>query len=222
MKFERKDNKIRFSDTQGIDRNTWTKILNRLNYLGYAIPDEDSVKEYFDRHTWLNEDQSIEVLKIFNNEHTNEDLYPKQQVKKHMRQIINLFGTTNDLSLAGYILPDGTLLRMSYSGHFRDIDHREVNDVLQLDSPTAAMVQFINYGNIRVTSGSFSFSCAPTDKQWTVISAYMRKAFGDRNPYISVDITNHAGTVVKTFVYKVPRTSTVMENVKNYFNSITI
>lgn len=218
-----KNNRIRFSDTQGIDYNTWTKILNRLNYLGYAIPDETSVKEYFDRHTWLNEDQSIEVLKIFNNEHTEETLYPKEQIKKHITQAIEMFGTTHDLSLAGYILPDGKLLKMSYSGHLRDIDHREINDVLQLDtdSPTKAMMQFINYGNIRITSGSLMFSRFPTDAQWAAISAYMRKAFNN-NSCVSVDIINHTGTTVKAFIYEIPRTSTVMENVKNYFDSIKI
>lgn len=224
MQFERKNNEIRFSDTNGIDHATWTKILNRINYLGYDMPDENSVKDYFDRHTWLNEDQSIEVLRIFNHEHTNTELYPKQQIEKHNRMAIEMFGRTSNLSLAGYILTDGSLLKFSYDGYDRNLDHREIDNVLQLDtdSRTDSMIQFINYGNIRVTSGFLELSCLPTDKQWPMIAAYIRRARQQQYTCMAIDIANHNGTVVKTFAYEFPQLATVMEDVKNYFKSISI
>jgi hypothetical protein len=225
MQFERReDNKIRFSDTSGIEFATWTKILNRLNYLGYDMPDENSVKDYFDRHTWLNEDQSIEVLRVFNNEHTKENIYPEEQIKMHNDAAIAMFGQTSRLSLTGYVLTDGRQLKMSYTGHQRDIDHRDIDDVLQLDSDSKsdAMIQFINYGNIRVTSGFLEMSCLPTDKQWPVIAAYVRKIRSEDNPYMAIDIANHNGNVVKTFTYDFPQISTVMNDIRGYFDSITI
>ena len=223
MDFERNGNKIRFSDTHGIEHATWTKILNRINYLGYDLPDENSVKDYFDRHTWLNEDQSIEVLRILNHEHIKE-MYPKQLIEEHNRKAIETFGMTTSLNLAGYILTDGTMLKLSYTGHMRDIDHREIEEVLQLDTDNKsdAMIQFINYGNIRVTSGFLEISCPPTEKQWPIIAAYVRKIRRDDNPYMSIDIANHNGNVVKSLCYDFPPLSTIMEDVKQYFDSITI
>ena len=70
MDFEkREDGCIRFKDTDGINFDVWTKILNAINHLGYRLPDESFVKEYFNRGVFLQPDQSKEVLRVLNHEH---------------------------------------------------------------------------------------------------------------------------------------------------------
>lgn len=92
-------------------------------------------------------------------------------VKKH-------FGTTDKLTEAGYILPDGSLLDLSgavygatrtLEGH-RTLDHRDIRDAFEEnnDFPEGiSMEDFINAGAIRFSPESYSFMMAhsPTAAQ---------------------------------------------------------
>lgn len=221
MNFERKENTIRFTNTDQISHDIWHKILLRFNHLGYAFPDEDSVKDYFDRHNWLNEDQSLDVLKVLKLEH-NKELYPIEQINAHNQKAIEIFGKTSRWSLTGYILTDGTMLKMSYTGHMRDIDHREINDVLHTedDSYSAALIQFVNYGNIRVTSRCLEMAYLPTPKQWTAIASFIREIKTSNDICMSIDIANNQGTVVKSFSYDFPTFSNVRNDIETYFKAL--
>lgn len=224
MTFERDGNRIRFTDTGGISYNTWLKLLARINYLGYGLPHVDFLKEYFDRHTFLNEDQSIEVLKVFGEEQ-KDDSISEVKIQEYIDKAKKHFGTTERLSLAGYILTDGTLLKLSYDNWIRDIDHREIRDVLDVDTSddaSAAMICFINYGNVRLMDRCFELSQPLTTKQRPVIAQVIRKARNSDYTYMSVDIANKTGQVVKTFEYDFPSISQVFSDIDSYFESIKI
>lgn len=228
MNFIRKENCIKFLDTDGITYNTWLKLLARINYLGYDIPHVNSLKEYFDRHTFLNEDQSIEILKVFGKEQKDDSIsetISETKIKEYNQKAKEHFGTTQRLSLAGYILTDGTLLKLSYDNWIRDIDHREIKDVLDVDTSndaSAAMVYFINCGNIRLMEGCFEISRPLTDKQKPVVAQVIKKARNSDYQYMYVDIANEIGQIVKTFEYKFPSVSQVFSDINNYFKSIEI
>lgn len=224
MTIERKGNLVKFLDTDGITYNTWLKLLNRINYLGYDLPHVDFLMEYFNRHTFLNEDQSLEVLRVLGEEQI-DDTISEETIKEYNQKAKDYFGTTEKLGLAGYILTDGTLLKMSYDDWIRDRDHREIEEVLDVDTSndrSAAMVTFINFGNIRVMSRCFEISRPLTIQQKPIIARIVRNARNSDYTYLAVDISNTTGQVVKTFEYDFPSLSDVFNDIDNYFESIKI
>ena len=225
MEIIRDGDQIKFLNTDGISYETWLKLYNRINYLGYGLPSVNSLKEYFDRHIYLTEDQSMEVLKILFNEFKQENSYSKAEINKYNQKAKEKFGTTNDPKLAGYILTDGTLLRMSYDGYQRNIDHREIKDVLNINnsnSTSDAMIQFINFGNIRLNERNFEISQPPNDMQKPWIAAIIHKARNSDYQYMSIDIANNKGTIVKTFEYEFPSLIQIFRDIDDYFESIRL
>jgi hypothetical protein len=224
MTIERNGNLVKFIETDNIPYATWLKLLARINYLGYGMPSVNSLREYFDRHTFLNEDQSIEVLRVFGEEQ-KDDSISKEEIEKYIQKAKEKFGTTTKLSLAGYILPDGSLLKMSYDNWIRDIDHREIRDVLDIDTSddaSAAMIYFINFGNVRLQERSFEISKPLTDKQKPWIAKLIRQLQTSDYPYMSVDISNIEGRVVHTLEYEFPSLNQVFSDIDDYFESIKI
>lgn len=219
---------IMFTDLYGISHDTWEKIFNRINYLGYGMPDIESVVEYFNRQVYLQPDQSREVLKVFGQMQDTSE-YSKEQIESDMQNAVRYFGLTDDFSLAGYILTDGSLLNMSAQGYDRDIDHREIYHVLgtKLDeSPDscpdgscsyAGMVQFINYGNIRLSSNGFELAKRPTASQRRTIVRLIQE-----RQRIYVDIANNKGQIVAHFerVYENP--AATLSDIDSYFDAIEI
>lgn len=199
-------------------------MLARINYLGYNIYDTDDLKRYFDKHIFLQPDQSTEVLKVFKLMHEDNTI-SDDLIKSANERAKNYFGVTNDLNLAGYILTDGDLLKLSYDNRTRNIDHRDIDEVLTnidtSDKQSAAMIEFINYGNIRLMGYNFELSRRPSREQQTIIAALVRKA--KRNEYaINIDISNNNGFTVKSFTYDIPIFSEIITDIEDYFTSISI
>lgn len=114
---------------------------------------------------------------------------------------------------------------MSYDDWIRDRDHREIEEVLDVDTSndrSAAMVTFINFGNIRVMSRCFEISRPLTIQQKPIIARIVRNARNSDYTYLAVDISNTTGQVVKTFEYDFPSLSDVFNDIDNYFESIKI
>lgn len=224
MNIERKENKIRFVDTDGIEYKLWKKFLARINYLGYDM-DIDQLIEYFKRGTFLNEDQSLEVMKILGMAHIDDSI-DENEIAIYNQKAKEHFGITNDLNLAGYLLTDGTLLKLSYDNYMRDIDHRDIKEVLThidtSDNNAAAMIHFINYGNIRITSRCIEILKIPTEKQRPVIARLIQKAQRDDYTYMAVDIATTTGQVIKTLEYDYPLYGKVISDIESYFASIQI
>lgn len=219
MEFEKnEEGRIRFTSTDGIDYATWNKLLLRINHLGYAISDVDFLKSYFDRKCYLNEDQSIEVLAVFGEEH-NVELYSPEIIKRDNQRAKKLFGVTNDYELAGYLLLDGEMLNFSYDNYMRDMDHRDIKEALTEygDGYSDALIQFVNYGNIRLMQTGFELSKRPTQKQRRMLAGFIRKS-----PELYVDISNTRGQVVKEFGYQVASPNDVLNDIDSYFDSVSV
>ena len=218
MEFVRENNKVRFLSTEGISYDIWDKLLKRINYLGYAIPDIDALKSYFDRGCLLNEDQTVEVLRVFGEEHETLS-YSEDMIERDNLNAKKVFGVTDDLKFAGYILLDGDMLNFSYEGYMRDIDHRDIKDAMDEygDEYDDAMIQFINYGNIRLNFAGFELCKKPTLKQRRTLAEFIRK-----NPEMHVDIANTEGYVIKKFSYQMAYPSDVLKDIDDYFDSIEV
>lgn len=224
MQIERKDNLIKFTDTNGISHAIWEKMLARINYLNYGIPDTDELKEYFDTHVFLQSDQSHEILKILNLMH-DEDNISEDIINNANQKAKKYFGTTDRLSVAGYLLTDGDLLNFSYDDINRGIDHRDIKDVLEdidtSETNAAAMIEFMNYGNIRLMSYGFDTTKRPTSKQRPLIAAFTKR-LAKLGSDMQIDISNTNGDIVKSFSYEFPMYSEIMTDIDNYFDSIEI
>ena len=94
-----------------------------------------------------------------------------------------VFGVTQDPKLAGWILPDGTMLAFSTSGILRDRDHREVAGLFGgQQQGWEAIKAFMDMGAIRVGQGSVTLSKNPTTEQkdalWIYFQSHSRAGYG--------------------------------------------
>lgn len=84
-----------------------------------------------------------------------------------------LFGTTENPYLAGFIFTNGDMLSMSYDSRMRDMDHREIGEVMlqyDLDTGTEGMRQFMLATNairmsVRQRYAVFDIPSRPTRAQ---------------------------------------------------------
>lgn len=138
-----------------------------------------------------------------------------EELKQH-------FGTTNNFRVAGYLLKDGTMLDFSgkhwgdTTSYYRQVDHRDVNEVLDEDDNYDAMFQMIGDGNIRLMpeTGGINLSVMPTTKQIGILEKYIRNFKGE----VLVDFDEPGGDTVYSRNYnKGTDASTILRDIENYF-----
>ena len=117
---------------------------------------------------------------------------------------------------------DKLLSKSSNEDFLRNSEIKDVLDVDTSNDASAAMVYFINCGNIRLMERCFEISRPLTDKQKPVVAQVIKKARNSDYQYMYVDIANKIGQIVKTFEYKFPSVSQVFSDINNYFKSIEI
>ena len=155
--------------------------------------------------------------------------YSEEQIQTDIQNAVDYFGITESFKLAGYILTDGRLLNMSAQGYDRDIGHREISHVLEIDPDKkselcpvgacsyAGMVQFVNYGNIRLFNNGFELAKRPTTSQRHTIARLIRE-----QPEIYADIANNKGLVIAHFEHSYENPAVVLNDIDSYFNAIEI
>lgn len=79
------------------------------------------------------------------------------------------YGTTEDFSLAVWMLRDGTMLDGSKEGLQRDYDHQDIAEVYPGTDCEAAMIKFMRRGNVRMgfseSGPCFEFLSPLSDEQ---------------------------------------------------------
>ena len=139
-----------------------------------------------------------------------------------MRLAIEEFGTTSSLRRAGYILPNGTLLKFS-DGDSRDVDHRSIKLIYtENDIPIWSdeyqcnyIVDFMNHGAIRcdVNACLIDLTQEPTKEQYFVLRQFMRMSGGEAY----VDITDEVGNTIHSFYYEKAVPSRLVNDLNQYF-----
>ncbi len=99
------------------------------------------------------------------------------------------FGTTNNFAVAGYMLPDGTLLDFSEEGapaNMRTLDHREIEGVImeegkEYDNRWEYLADFMNEGAIRLLPeyAGINLMKAPTKEQRQRLFDFIYKYNGE-------------------------------------------
>ena len=117
------------------------------------------------------------------------------------------FGYTQEFKYAGYLLPDGKLLDFtSEEGKRdgkRDKDHREIGDIYEYTHQSAALLRFLNDGNIRIMAETpgidLTVTHEPTSQQYAEIKRFVRE-YADKRQFM-VDISGADGRIVGTYTY---------------------
>ena len=111
---------------------------------------------------------------------------------------------------------------MSLDNYMRNIDHREINEVIDIESiesPTELMIYFISQGSIRLQSCGFELAIPPNPAQIKTlknISSYFKK-----NDEIFVDIANTAGTIIYHMTFdKYENMDNIIEKINKYFEKL--
>ena len=220
MKLIEKDGCVKVLDAAITDKNILTRIFRNFRHLGYDFRTTEELLEYINQDIFLQPDQS-EVIKmcLYNKNHTFPDAHAldteNELLEKH-------FGITYMPKLAGYILTNGNMLKMSLDNYMRNIDHREINEVIDIesiDSPTKLMIYFISQGSIRLQSCGFELAVPPNPAQIKTlknISSYFKK-----NDEMFVDIANTQGTVVYHMTFdKYENMDNIIEKINKYFEKL--
>ena len=128
---------------------------------------------------------------------------------------VDYFGTTTNLNIAGYILPDGRLLDFSgkkfgANGRNRTIDHREVGDAYdnQID-----MDDFLKNGAIRIdtTSGSINIGAKPTTEQMRIIEQIVSR----NTDSVSLELENNGPSLNEVYENTTP--TNIKRIINQYF-----
>lgn len=130
-----------------------------------------------------------------------------EEADARRKQVLEKFGTTKDWNETGYILKGGEQLNFRGGAEYghRSVDHREVAEFFGEEgiTPSEAMVDFINEGNIRTmpeTPGmTIAMGTTISDAQEKSLSRYISRKGND---YFLVDIVNANGDNLDTLSYE--------------------
>ena len=143
------------------------------------------------------------------------------------KQAVKEFGYTPYFYDAGYITPNGKMLNFSgeKGKHFgsRGQDHRAIGIIYENTQGTAAMVRFMNDGNIRIMAETpgldISSHVEPTKEQYATIRKFA-KEFGIKERYFAVDISDENGRVIGNYEYDgYVNADRVVNDIKYYFEN---
>lgn len=133
----------------------------------------------------------------------------------------NEFEETDDWSLTGWLLPDGTQLSFSEEGGFeRDIDHRAIGRAYSgsVDERWKYMQDFEQRGGIRVSmnygSSSIELSVKPTPAQFSKLSSFVREAGGN----VDIDFMDENYNTSHSVSYDSVKSSRVLSDIERYFD----
>ena len=117
-----------------------------------------------------------------------------EKLGEYEKKAADFFGTTDDFVVAGYMLPDGSMLDFSGAhwldgaskkeiadfrrdNHFRQVEHDDIAEVM--DYPGEAFAKFIDRGNIRLMPEAPGFTLPkdvePTPKQYQRLKEFIRE-----------------------------------------------
>lgn len=229
--FTQKDNDIILSHPEYLSNEDWIEFCGLIRKLGYDFTDPETCKLRFTRLAnntngfILNPDQANAVryatgLAI----EPEADYHLIDEINRHLS---NSFGTTDDCTLAGYILTNGTMLNLSYEGYQRDIDHRDITPSLEeidgvilpeneLGGNSAGMIWFMNQGAIRISPNNINLHRPPTIAQKRTLNYFVRYFQGD----IYLDLGTYSGSTAASKVFPIGTFgSEIVDTIDTFFRT---
>ena len=219
--------RVELTNMLNADEKEWALIAGAAAFAGYgAIRSNEHEKllrlmnvDEGDRYTPYRQDMAMWMRVLAG----KDQVKPHPRADEAARRAEEMFGTTNSLSLAGFIDTNGKFLSFSYQGYMRDIDHREIHFIfddmgIPYDNEMwKALVLFMDMGNIRLLgNGSFDLSACPNERQWGPLNRYMNY-FGKE---LYVDLSaRESGLHIATMEYPVYGTWSVKDDLIRFFKT---
>lgn len=221
--FIRENNMIKLTDGSKITDEQWEKIYWAFKYIRYDFSDVESCKQYIidsgEEDYFLQEDQSIAMLKVLGIEQT-KPLYNPKDIIKANEDAINEFGETEISEYAGYLLTDGRMLDFSDGQDMRINDHRMIGGILDTTGYSEGMIQFMNYGNIRLNNYGFEIVLPPTRPQRNRLIKHINNCKKYEGCCL-IDVSNPDGFEIKSFSYdRNCPTADIMNDLDDFFEKI--
>jgi hypothetical protein len=131
---------------------------SELEFYGGIAEEEDVIR---DNTTFLSPDDSPEdfhedILEKLLKGLERGTAYEWDNIPEDIRTPEMVFGTTENVRLAGYLTPEGRFLDFSGGTGSRELDHRQIG-MAEGRGSTSGMREFMNKGNIRLLPGAPSF-----------------------------------------------------------------
>lgn len=144
----------------------------------------------------------------------------KQSLPLSATKAVETFGTTSDVTKAGFVLPDGQMLNFERNGGVRHDRIAEVYDGVKGD---AAVNAFIQEGNVRIKATApgieLSSEHMPTVPQRNALNRFISRMLREKGRFY-VDITDVNGRDVNTFEYDSEATAEdVMWDLRGYYGA---
>lgn len=213
--FTETENGLVLSGPELLSSQDWFDLCGEFRKLGYSFNDPSFFRLRFTNLAYpdgflLNKDQEAVVRTLVNK-------IPELQIDPDIITTIThnakqIFGTTDRCDLAGYILPDGSMLNFSYEGYQRDMNHRELNELIEslpdnmvakeLESGTDTMLWVMNHGFIRTSCSGIDIQIPPTQAQRETISYFIHRFPYECSPdEFCLDLSNSTGNCITSHLY---------------------
>ena len=179
-------------------------ILSHPEFL--TEPQKEALSDCIPDINWnkiqtLPTDISRNVLRIL---YHSTDIPVTNHTEQLLSKTIESFSLTDNWKLTNFLLPDGRLINGSISHQIRDIDHREIRDILEETerkdySQVKALTAFLNTGTLRISQNDeetlyLETQTKLTDKQQEILTGHLRK----HNLNLQADVSSPSGVLLYT------------------------
>lgn len=225
------DGRIRPRNVADLSTEDWKTIYQVTKKLGYGIKSASEAKQVYGKYVGdngFNKEQSDALKAAYGVTEQKTTSANPQRVAAAKKE----FGVTYDMSEAGYITPDGTMLDFSGKkeggpGHVRYMDHREISRVFDTSNDenyfdmSKYMNAFISEGNIRLMDefGVTMGEIEPTTKQYNVLQKFIARTLQKSGSFL-LDISNDKGITIADRDYHNGETpSKIISDIKEYYKT---
>ncbi len=167
------DGSVAVLNVDAIPASAWQQIYQTMSGKGYDWPDANFARDATKRSLargWgiesnpFTEDHAQAIAMALGLMKAAPRPKQKNVSPRNLQKAVQQFGLTDDFRLAGYILPDGSMLDFSGGSGARGYDHRDIGRAFG-NGGTKGMYEFMNAGNVRVSNNSADCSRMPTEQQ---------------------------------------------------------
>lgn len=198
-----------------------------------AFPEDfwNLVDKYMKDYNYQREDFAKKFPKIMQEVRSIKDSSGKPMISKqgiknsdrasdHSQAALEEFGTTTDYEMAGFVLADGRMLKMSQYGQ-KGVQHKRIESVYADAKGDTAVNRFIQEGNVRIKATAPGIEIgtenAVSTRQFNAISRFISTSLRSRGRFY-LDITDTNGNEVASVEYDDRASaSDIVYDIKKYY-----
>lgn len=223
-------------DDRYIDANIMTSAYGKDNFQSFLdrIADNNAVIYWDEKKSRdLSVNLGLQLPNIITSLDSGTIIHPakafvKSKSKKFSERdyasqedAVKEFGTTSNFEQAGFVMPDGRMLKLSQYGQ-TGVKHRIIERIYSDTKGDSAIARFIQEGNVRISAVSpgieIGSESAPTVSQLNTISRFISNSLAKRGTFY-LDITGRTGENIASVAYDEDvSVSDIIYDIKAYYD----